>query len=60
MSKSNAPESGWRHTPEHLRINLMDSLKALKADKIDMVCLFSQSPIDNEMSDSGRPLESFR
>lgn len=42
MSKSNAPESGWRHTPEHLRTNLMDSLKALKADKIDMVCISSQ------------------
>ncbi|TVY85346.1 Aflatoxin B1 aldehyde reductase member [Lachnellula suecica] len=36
MSKSNAPEGGWSHSPEHLRKNLMDSLKALKADKIDM------------------------
>ncbi|KAL2069072.1 hypothetical protein VTL71DRAFT_15410 [Oculimacula yallundae] len=36
MSASNAPEGGWRHTPEHLRQNLMDSLKALKADKVDM------------------------
>ncbi|PBP22354.1 Aldo/keto reductase [Diplocarpon rosae] len=36
MSKSNAPEGGWRHTPEHLRQNLMDSLEALKADKVDM------------------------
>jgi aflatoxin B1 aldehyde reductase len=36
MSKSNAPEEGWRHTPEHLRQNLRDSLKALKTDKIDM------------------------
>lgn len=30
MSKSDAPEGGWRHTPEHLRQNLMASLKALK------------------------------
>lgn len=37
MSKSDEPEGGWRHTPEHLRQNLMASLKALKADKVDMV-----------------------
>jgi len=36
MSKSNAPEGGWTHSPEHLRTNLMTSLKALKTDKIDM------------------------
>ena len=36
MSKSDAPEGGWTHNPEHLRRNLMTSLKALKADKIDM------------------------
>jgi len=37
MSKSpEVPEGGWRHTPEHLRQNLMSSLKALKTDKIDM------------------------
>jgi aflatoxin B1 aldehyde reductase len=36
MSKSNAPEEGWRHTLEHLRENLMDSLKALKTNKVDV------------------------
>jgi len=36
MSKSNAPEGGWTHSPEHLRKNLMNSLKALKTDKVDM------------------------
>lgn len=36
MSKSNAPEGGWRHTPEHLRENLLTSLKALKTEKVDM------------------------
>jgi aflatoxin B1 aldehyde reductase len=39
MSKSSAPEDGWRHTPEYLRQNLMDSLKALKTDKVDMFYL---------------------
>jgi aflatoxin B1 aldehyde reductase len=36
MPKSNAPEEGWRHTPEHLKQNLMDSLKALKTNNVDM------------------------
>ncbi len=36
MSKSNAPEDGWTHSAPHLRQNLMNSLKALKTDKIDM------------------------
>ncbi|KAF8854382.1 Aldo/keto reductase [Acephala macrosclerotiorum] len=39
MSKSNAPSGGWTHSPEHLRQNLMDSLAALKTNKIDMWCL---------------------
>ena len=30
------PEGGWRHTPEHLRENLMKSLKALNAQSVDM------------------------
>jgi aflatoxin B1 aldehyde reductase len=33
---SDVPEGGWKGTPGHLRENLMKSLKALKADKIDM------------------------
>ena len=36
MSKSNEPAGGWKHTPEHLRQNLMDSLMALKTDNVDM------------------------
>jgi aflatoxin B1 aldehyde reductase len=36
MLKSNTLEEGWRHTPEHLRQNLMDSLKVLKTDKVNM------------------------
>lgn len=30
------PQNGWAHTPEHLRINLMKSLEALKTNKVDM------------------------
>jgi len=30
------PGEEWSHKPEHLRENLMRSLKALKADKVDM------------------------
>ena len=30
------PQDGWHHTPEHLRINLQKSLKALRTDKVDM------------------------
>lgn len=29
------PEGGWTHSREHLRENLMKSLKALNADKVD-------------------------
>jgi len=36
MSKSDEPEGGWRHTPEHLRQNLKASLQTLKTDKVDM------------------------
>ena len=32
----NLPGEQWSHKPEHLRENLMRSLKALKAEKIDM------------------------
>ncbi|KAE8448757.1 hypothetical protein EG329_008973 [Mollisiaceae sp. DMI_Dod_QoI] len=35
-SITNAPEGGWTHSPEHLRQNLMNSLKALKTNKVDM------------------------
>jgi aflatoxin B1 aldehyde reductase len=34
--KLKAPEEGWHLTPEHLRANLMISLKALKAEKLEM------------------------
>lgn len=30
------PDGGWTHSPEHLRANLIKSLQALKADKVDM------------------------
>lgn len=36
MPTADAPDGGWRHTPDHLRQNLMTSLKALKVDKVDM------------------------
>lgn len=36
MSKSDAPAGGWTHNAEHLRINLENSLKALKTDRLDM------------------------
>jgi hypothetical protein len=32
----NMPGDQWSHRPEHLRENLMRSLQALQADKIDM------------------------
>lgn len=37
MPDKDAPEGGWSHEPEHLRTNLMKSLKELKTDKLDMV-----------------------
>lgn len=36
MATPNAPEGGWTHSPEHLRQNLTNSLKALKTNKVDM------------------------
>lgn len=38
MPSKDEPEGGWSHEPEHLRENLMRSMKALKCDKLDMVC----------------------
>ncbi|CZS98637.1 related to potassium channel beta subunit protein [Rhynchosporium graminicola] len=48
MSKSNAPEEGWRHTPKHLRQNLMDSLRAL--NDLYQEGLFARFAISNYMA----------
>jgi aflatoxin B1 aldehyde reductase len=39
LAAPDQPEGGWTHSPEHVRINLMKSLKALKAEKVDMFYL---------------------
>lgn len=36
VKAKDAPEGGWTHSPEHLRANLLQSLKALNTDSIDM------------------------
>ncbi|EPE30579.1 NAD(P)-linked oxidoreductase [Glarea lozoyensis ATCC 20868] len=36
LSSPDQPEGGWTHSPEHVKQNLMTSLKALKTDKVDM------------------------